>query len=287
MCFRPMRYGQTNATRRQQGGYVLVIMLVIIVTGSLYGLLDRLNVNAAETSRVTATNNSLKQAREALLAYAATYPDRHSSAGFGYLPCPDMKSDDPLGMIGTEAGSVTCQTSIAIGLLPYRTLGLPELRDGDGNCLWYAVSNTHKSFPKYSPTLSDTTVAQYRITDGTGNVLAPNPSTPFNDADPDSTRGVAAVIIAPGPPISGQTRSAVDNKPCTTDSGQLSAYLESYGPTFINGKQQSSDGVTLKNDTLSWITAKDTFELAKMRKDYDKKTTSPCDAADDGCDGDD
>lgn len=267
MCFRPMRYSQTSAARRQQGGYMLVIMLVIIVTGSLYGLLDRLNANAAETSRTTRTNDALKQAREALLVYAATYKERSKVDGVavydnGYLPCPDMNGDDGLGtMIGTEAGSCGNQGTNAVGLLPYRSLGLPELRDGDGNCLWYAVSGTHKSNPKAAVVPGENTVAKYRIVDINGIVLLDNTVI-------DPGHGAAAIVIAPGIATETQVRNIIADKPCGTDASQATAYLESMDTTFTNGPLKDAAGKDIKNDRLSWVSAKDAFSLIIKRSDY-------------------
>lgn len=264
MCFRPMRYGQTNAARRQQGGYVLVIMLVIIVTGSLYGLLDRLNVNAAETSRVTVTNDALKQAREALLAYAAMHK--------GLLPCPDMASDDVLAtMIGTGAGA--CSSNGSIGLLPVRNLGLPDLRDGDGNCLWYALSGTHRINGSLAPT--DSTVAQYEVLDTLGTTLVSKTGT---------EKGAAAIIVAPGVATEAQARTPVAYKSCSTDSSQASTHLESTSTQFTTGTLKSATGTLLKNDQMTWLTA------AKVRQVAQKLTpddSPPCVDDGDSCDGDD
>lgn len=263
MCFRPMRYGQTSAPRRQQGGYVLVIMLVIIVTGSLYGLLDRLNVNAAETSRVTVTNDALKQAREALLAYAAMHK--------GLLPCPDMASDDGLvTMIGTGAGA--CSSNGSIGLLPVRNLGLPDLRDGDGNCLWYALSGTHRINGSLAPT--DSTVAQYEVLDTLGTTLVSKTGT---------EKGAAAIILAPGTAAEAQTRTPIASKSCGTDSSQLSTHLESTSMQFTTGTLKNAAGALLKNDQLAWLTASQVWQLAQKLE----PATPPCDADSDGCDGDD
>ena len=260
MCFRPMQYGQTNATRGQQGGYVLVIMLVIIVTGSLYGLLDRLNANAAETSRVAITNNALKQAREALLAFAAMNK--------GLMPCPDMWGDDALvTMIGTGAGA--CGGSGSIGLLPVRTLGLPDLRDGDGNCLWYALSGTHRVTASPQPTGS--TTAQYEVLDTLGNTLVSKTTT---------EKGAAAIVLAPGMVTAAQTRSLIANKPCGTDSSQASTYLESPGTQFTTGTLKNSTGALLSNDQLAWLTAANVLQLVQ------KLTPTPCDDDGDDCDDD-
>lgn len=262
MCFRPMRYGQKNGTRRQQGGYVLVIMLVIIVAGSLYGLLDRLNVNAAETSRVTATNNALKQAREALLAYA--------TMNKGLLPCPDMASDDVLvSMIGTGAGS--CSSNGSMGLLPVRNLGLPDLRDGDGNCLWYVLSGTHRLTGSLAPT--DSTVAQYEVVDTLGNMLVSKTGV---------EKGAAALVVAPGMATEAQARTPIANKTCGTDSSQASTHLESTSTQFTTGTLKSTTGTLLKNDQLAWVTATQVRQLAQKLA-----PSTPCNNDGDGCDGND
>ncbi|MBY0340597.1 MAG: hypothetical protein K2Q19_05485 [Rhodocyclaceae bacterium] len=237
-------------------------MLVIIVAGSLYGLLDRLNVNAAETSRVTATNNALKQAREALLAYAAMNK--------GLLPCPDMASDDVLAsMIGTGAGS--CSSSGSMGLLPVRNLGLPDLRDGDGNCLWYALSGTHRLTGSLPPT--DSTVAQYEVVDTLGNMLV---------SKTGGEKGAAALVVAPGMATEAQARTPIANKTCGTDSSQASTHLESTSTQFTTGTLKSTTGTLLKNDQLAWVTATQVRQLAQKLA-----PSTPCNNDGDGCDGND
>lgn len=262
MCFRPMRYSQAPAARQQQGGYVLVIMLVIVVMGSLYGLLNRLNTNAVESSRTAVTNQALKQARQALLAYAVTYRDRVSGYGFGYLPCPDMASDDiNPNMIGTHAGNCGTTGQPAIGLLPYQTLGLPELRDGDGNCLWYIVAGSHKENPKNTSTLSPSTVADFDIYDPNGSLLVSRLT---------SAQGAAAIVVSPGVALAGQSRGLdnAKNTLCRTDASQMAAYLESATSGLVSGIQTDSSGNVIKNDKMSWVSASEIFALASQRSDY-------------------
>lgn len=280
MCFRPMRSKRARAARRQQSGYVLVIMLVIVVMGSLYGLLNRLNTNAAESSRTAVTYQALKQARQALLAYAVTYRDRQDGSGFGYLPCPDMAGDDgDPDMIGTHAGSY-CGTKgqPAVGLLPYQTLGLPELRDGDGNCLWYIVAGSHKEYPKNTSTLSPSTVADFDIYDPNGSLLVSRLA---------SAQGAAAIVVSPGVALVGQVRGLgnTKNSLCRTDSSQMSAYLESPTSGLISGIQTDGSGNVIKNDKMSWVSASEIFALASQRSDYannapSTKTTNGSDQSD-------
>ena len=43
-----------------------------------------------------------------------------------------------------------------IGRLPWKTFGLPDLRDGSGERLWYALSPNFRDNPSVSPLNSDT-----------------------------------------------------------------------------------------------------------------------------------
>ena len=63
--------------------------------------------------------------------------------GPGYLPCPDTDGD---GWAEATCGSLDGASGQAsrLGLLPWKTLGLPDLRDGYGERLWYAVSSKYK-----------------------------------------------------------------------------------------------------------------------------------------------
>jgi hypothetical protein len=97
-------------------------------------------------------------AREALLGFAATYRNKeHPNADFGYLPCPDLDGD---------GSSETCggQGQTSVGRLPYLTLNLPDLRDGSGECLWYAVSGSFKNNPKADAVNWDST-GSFRLLD--------------------------------------------------------------------------------------------------------------------------
>ena len=80
---------------------------------------------------------ALGAAHEALIAYAvAVKPDTYAKRP-GDLPCPDLDNDGD--------AELTCSSaSQRIGRLPWKTLRLPDLRDGDGERLWYAVSTHFK-----------------------------------------------------------------------------------------------------------------------------------------------
>jgi type II secretory pathway pseudopilin PulG len=256
-----------SAKQHRQRGYALVIMLVILVAGGLYALVNQLNRSSMQNAQEQDTANALRQAREALLAYAVTYREEHPGYGYGYLPCPDMASDDTSmpGGTGGQSGNCDSQGVSALGLLPYRSLELPDIRDGSGNCLWYAVSGTHKNNPKNSVPLDESTKGQFSIIDPAGNTIVG-----INGPE----LGVAAIVFSPGPAIGQQSRALI-NKPCSADSTQAADYLESLGPTFTQGVQKSATEQITSNDQLSWLTAKEIFDQAKKRNDYNNNAPSP------------
>ena len=102
-------------------------------------------------ARAQKTAIALAQAKEALIAYAATYKDTHDDPGSssytvpGYLPCPDL--GPPASRRPGCAGSCGSSLVSVMGRLPWKTLGLDALKDGSGECLWYAVSGTYKNNP--------------------------------------------------------------------------------------------------------------------------------------------
>ena len=122
------------------------------------------------------TVQALAAARAALLGYAVADPNRP-----GELPCPDADGDGrsapPQDYLG--AGCRTLR-----GWLPWYTLRLPDLRDGSGERLWYALSPTFRAGGR-EPLNSDT------------------PGT----LDLDGAGDLVAVVLAPGAALAGQDRS--------------------------------------------------------------------------------
>ena len=62
------------------------------------------------------------------IGYAASYRDIHPTEVFGYLPCADTHNDGFVATCGAADVSL-------IGELPWKTLGIYTLRDGNGGCL--------------------------------------------------------------------------------------------------------------------------------------------------------
>lgn len=131
------------------------------------------------------TMTALAKAEQALLAYAqqplGTTPCELNCPRPGDLPCPDRNND---GIAETS-----CSNSARLGRLPWKTLGLGDLRDGSGERLWYAVSERYKNNPRLRPLNLDT--------QGSWSVMAN--SGPTWDANVGN--GVVAVVIAPMQPL--------------------------------------------------------------------------------------
>jgi hypothetical protein len=152
--------------------------------------------------RDAVSDRALAQAREALVAYAADRPI-NPWVGPGYLPCPDLDDD---GWAESTCGSQSGESGQEerIGRLPWKTLGLPDLRDGYGERLWYAVSSKHKGLLNCAASRAcvdmspDAALGTITVRDPTGLVIHDGTSTDLYEVD---ASGAVAVVIAPGPPL--------------------------------------------------------------------------------------
>ena len=153
-----------RADIRQRGAAVLVLMLILGLIAAFFAIntFNRSSLN--ERNRIAA--NTLAQAKEALIGYAATYRDGHTDQAFGFLPCPDTNTD------GSPELSCGDRDASRLGRLPWKTLGLPALRDNAGECLWYAISGHAKYNPKTLALNWDTT-GQFVIQDAVAITVLP------------------------------------------------------------------------------------------------------------------
>lgn len=243
-------------------GHALLIMLAILVMGSVVSLVGQLDGVYGRQQQLQRTDAALAQAKEALLAYALTYRDDHDHADemFGYLPCPDSSGKGGVFAPGdgTAAGSCGSAGASVVGLLPYVTLRLPDLRDASGNCLWYAVSGSFKNSPKAVTPMNWDAQAQLAVRDADGTVLA---------VPDDAQGGAAAVIFAPGLALGAQARGVIDQR-CRADPAQATAYLESVAPDFVRGDRRDAAGNVTHNDRLTWLTPRDIFSRLVARADF-------------------
>lgn len=131
----------------------------------------------------------LREAKNALIAHVASEAMQFTENSPGRLPCPEDPSFATDGNADNDGVAATTCALPAVGRLPWKTLGLPKLLDSAGEPLWYVVS-AGWALPTAATAISinSNTVGQLTL-DG----VVPGTPTPSNT--------VAALIIAPGPPI--------------------------------------------------------------------------------------
>lgn len=208
----------------KQHGAALMVMLVIMVMGTAAFLVSSLSKSALSTVRQETTSAALAQAKEALIGYAV----KDNIVRTGELPCPDIDNDGQLTMNVDFIGS---QCANLIGRLPWKTLGLPDLRDAAGERLWYALSDPFHA--NGAAVLNSDTAGTLTLS---GNLTASN---------------VIAIVFAPGQNLPWQDRSAAN-------INTSSAYLESVvtAPTsfsLLTPDDQPGGNYTY-NDQLMLIT---------------------------------
>src|ERR1700675_860066 len=130
------RLGGVQVPRRRrivarQKGFALMLLLLLVGAGVGAALFSFLSSSRLGLERDQKTTAALAQAKDALIGRAASDNNRPGS-----LPCPDTNNDGSAELfVGNNCPSY-------IGRLPWRTLGLPDLRDSSGERLWYALSST-------------------------------------------------------------------------------------------------------------------------------------------------
>jgi hypothetical protein len=269
-------------SRPQEG---VILLLVLVLAAVAMACVAAFAIAAAGAGREQASERALAQAREALLAYAADRPI-DSRVGPGYLPCPDIDDD---GWAEATCGSLSGDVGQAqrLGRLPWKTLGLPDLRDGHGERLWYAVSSRHKGLLNcaasrgcvdMSPPMALGTIT---VRGASGEVLHDGTlAGPSLLVD----MGAAAVVFAPGPPILRGDGHAQRRDCAVGDCREPRNYLDAtpfednaafhdrndaagrVGNTdgFVAGPA-SVDGAIAVNDRLAVLTYDDVMARVKHR----------------------
>ena len=187
--------------RRQRGAALLLLVVALILGAAaiFYGFSSTTTTDAARDRK---TSEALLAAKSALIAYAVSVNITTTSVGvrLGDLPCPDSTDSGRANAAGCGNGAGTTGQTSRIGRLPWKDLGLPDLRDGDGERLWYAVSNNFKQNNRTAcnaatlaaTCLNSDTRGTITIRDSADNIVHNAMNT-----DP-ATSGVVAVIFSPG-----------------------------------------------------------------------------------------
>lgn len=232
------------ARQSGQALLILIIMLSIATMLLVYG-------STTEVERAIKADNraraALEQARQALIGRGVSDASRPGS-----LPCPDTDDDGSADLfVGSACPSY-------IGRLPWRTLGVGDLRDQHGERLWYALSPAFRDHPT-APALNTDTRGALTLYSNTQATLV------ASDA--------IAVVFAPGFAMKGQIRDdtvelcattgkAVSRKRCASNYLDAAAGVnnaQAAGP-FVTGA--SADGY---NDRIAVILAADLMPLVERR----------------------
>jgi type II secretory pathway pseudopilin PulG len=208
-------------TRRSQNGVSLLLLVFIVLCLSATLFINSWSSNTARLALDARTEEALAVAKEALVGRAATDNNRPGS-----LPCPDTNGD---GVAELFVGS---DCPAYIGRLPYKTLKIGELRDASGELLWYALSPSLRDHP--SASINSNTPATLNL---------------------DALSNVAAIIIAPGPPLSGQ-----NGRPSNQTSDYLDGSNADGDANFASGPFTSAF-----NDRIIAITQAELFRVVNKR----------------------
>lgn len=216
--------------KKQRGLAGMATLLLLLVAGIVATTIYFASATRARLASEQITADALAQAKEALIGYAAAV----NTSGLpgvppppnprpGELPCPNLAltAGEPNGIATTPCSPLSAR----IGYFPWKTLGIPPLRDGSGNLLWYAVSDTFKNNPRTSGSvLNSDTLGDFAITG----------SAPANT--------VIAIVFAPGKVTGAQDR---DNTVATCATTNASAPRKLCAAHFLEG--ENANGPTPDN----------------------------------------
>jgi hypothetical protein len=235
---------------RAQRGQTFLIMVLLIAVGAGALLYNLVSPGRIAIERDTQTAAALAQAKDALIGFAAGLQYSGTERP-GNLPCPDISG------FGSQ-GNFCNSDGVRIGRLPWKSLGLPELRDGHGEPLWYAVSDNFKK----------STATGILNIDTPGNLTVTG-STPATN--------VIAIVFAPGPVVGGQDRNSTATSFCETTKTSIKNHLcptnyleggnEIAGTTFVTGPTTA-----IFNDKLLLITSDNLFSAVEMRVAREART---------------
>lgn len=256
-----------------QSGVALIAIMIFLVLIALSVLLYKLNQRDFSVQRQQRTSEALAQAKDALLGYGASYYDKYHS--YGFLPCPDVNNNAAYPE-GAAHGNCDSKNIPSLGRLPWRTLGLPPLYDGYGECLWYAVSGRYKNATTATARntmLNETQKGFFTVYSRTGTSTA-QPLTTTDD--------VVAVIIAPNHQHSTQNRTPVSTgvEQCGGNYNAIN-YLDEDSHSGIRNYDLraaidaandfiiSNSNDTALNDQILYITREELFRLIYKRTDFE------------------
>ena len=275
-----------------QKGIALLLLVVSVALAAISYFVAEMSTAEIRFERIDATGKALQRAKQALIAYAVTYGDIDADSNgfsdfpgeYGYLPCPDYNAGLADGI--EDSGNCGARSVSKLGYLPWRTLGLPGLKDESGTCLMYAVSGDYKNDESAPPSnkaylLNEDSNGMFQVVDDSGDVL--------EGANPDDR--IVAIILAPGKLLPGYSRS-VDQagSVCGSEYTNYSAYLDAAGAVdnsalaalayqvdqFLHATAESASDTAPNpyNDRFVTISRDEIWQALTARPDFVQKITN-------------
>ncbi len=230
------------AKKKQKGIALLVLVVVLALTISIY-YFSNISIAKIQADKLQKTQLALKQAKQHLLGYAVSRVDltvpSPQPGRFGYLPCPSNDNATE----GVSDGTCELKHENSLGWLPWKSLGVSPIKDGNGSCLLYAVSGDYKVAPT-TDMLNEDTNGMFQIVDEMG--------VPVQGITPPDR--LVAVIFSAGDALTGQNRVFQDDTQCGNDDDNYSAYLESL---------EVSPGDVVDNSALATGIADDVYRIVQ------------------------
>ncbi len=168
---------QNKLNPSKQRGISVLLIIFILSIGALSYLGVSLNANSVKSQRDQQTNRALAEAKAAIISWSVT------NSTPGRLPCPEETAN--IGFPTEGNSRSTCDTvETRIGRLPWRTLGIEDVRDGNGDKLWYVISDGFRT-----GTINSDSPSQLTVDGVAGGAVAIifSPGSPINDSRPTPT----------------------------------------------------------------------------------------------------
>ncbi len=228
-------------------------MTLLIVSSFTISHLNQSKENVLQNKISDNQHNAriLAEAKAALLGFASGYSKIHKGEPLGYLPCPNDKNlNDPIKKKEIGQANPPCDSNQknVLGCLPWKTLGLQQLKDSSGNDLWYAVSGTYKDSPK-------TLTSEH---DNDNKIKINNTNSVQNN--------VIAVVFLPNAILPNQTRNIETDCSFNKHTNYLESILNNNDDIWTINNFSST-----VNDKLIWITTDD-YKNSKLTYNKDLNT---------------
>lgn len=217
-----------------QRGALLILLVIALGILAVTVFVGMLSSSEIQIDRDKKTAAALAEAKAALIGWSVA-----NKTTPGVLPCPDTNND---GVAESSCSTASQQ----IGRFPWKTLGIPDLRDGSGERLWYVLS------------------ADVRNGLSTNSVIA---TGQLNVTGTETLSNVVAIIFAPGAAISPSAGAPLQQRD-TPNQNTVSNYLEGSnadGDTTYVANPASQ----FFNDNLLAITHKELFVPVERRIAYE------------------